>query len=253
MSALAVTGMLGLALMPTARLSADTVAAARKGVAFNGSPAVGALFTASGGKLTRHFCTASVVHSPSGNLLVTAAHCMHGRSLTPTGHVIFAPQYHGGRFPFGTWPVTAKYVDSRWSRYRNPNDDVAFLTVSGSGSLEARTGAETLTTGWQPPLNVTVIGYPDTRSWPIRCSAPARAFDPGKLRQMVFDCDGYRDGTSGGPFLAEVRKKTGAGRLVGLIGGYETGGRSPNISYSPQLGSRIQNLYDTAVKAATAG
>ncbi|MGO9295760.1 MAG: hypothetical protein ACLP52_18110, partial [Streptosporangiaceae bacterium] len=90
-------------------------------------------------------------------------------------------------------------------------------------------------------------------SWPIRCSAPARAFDPGKLRQMVFDCDGYRDGTSGGPFLAEVRKKTGAGRLVGLIGGYETGGRSPNISYSPQLGSRIQNLYDTAVKAATAG
>ncbi|HEY7360835.1 MAG TPA: hypothetical protein VH642_08495, partial [Streptosporangiaceae bacterium] len=41
------------------------------GRSFNGTPAVGALFTVSGGQLRRHFCTASVVDSPAGDLLIT--------------------------------------------------------------------------------------------------------------------------------------------------------------------------------------
>ena len=44
------------------------------GQAFAGTPAVGALFTASGGKLGQHFCTATVVDSPDGDLAAFFGH-----------------------------------------------------------------------------------------------------------------------------------------------------------------------------------
>src|SRR5579859_994114 len=73
--------------------------------------AVGALFTTSNGKLGSHFCTASVVHSPHGDLAVTAAHCVTGMS----GVIVFAPAYHTGTTPYGTWQVTKVYADKAWT------------------------------------------------------------------------------------------------------------------------------------------
>jgi hypothetical protein len=64
-------------------------APSRDGQAFAGTPAVGALFTASAGQLGRHFCTASVVDSPAGDLLITAAHCVTGTA----GTIDFVPGY----------------------------------------------------------------------------------------------------------------------------------------------------------------
>ena len=43
---------------------------------FAGTPAVGALFTISEGRLGSHFCTASVIDSPHHDLVITAAHCV---------------------------------------------------------------------------------------------------------------------------------------------------------------------------------
>ena len=68
-------------------------APSRDGQAFAGTPAVGALFTASAGRLGQHFCTASVVDSPAGDLLITAAHCVTGTS----GTIEFVPGYHARR------------------------------------------------------------------------------------------------------------------------------------------------------------
>ena len=214
-------------------------------VPFDGTAAVGALFTSSGGRLGPHFCTASVVSSPAGNLLITAAHCLQGRSLTPVGSIVFAPGYHNGKFPDGRWAVTTEYVDAAWSKNRNPNDDVAFLVAGRNGThIQSRTGAETLMIGRSAQL-VRVIGYPDQTNQPISCTAPAGTFDAA--REMVFDCDSYTNGTSGGPFLAEVNVKTGEGWVIGVIGGYEEGGDTPNVSYSPRFFSSIMALYQTAI------
>jgi V8-like Glu-specific endopeptidase len=221
-------------------------AAAKRGIPFRGTAAVGALFTRkANGTLGSHFCTASVVNSPGENLLITAAHCIYRRSLGPAAGVVFAPGYHNGKFPHGTWSITAVYVDSAWVQHQNPNDDVAFLVAGRPGThIQRHTGAETLMVD-QPPQTVQVIGYPDGTSEPITCTAPARSFDHG--HQMVFDCDDYTDGTSGGPFLAHVNPKTGDGWVIGVIGGYQEGGDTPNISYSPRFFSAIQDLYETAV------
>ncbi len=52
--------------------------------------AVGALFTTTGGRLASHFCTASVLDSPAGDLVMTAAHCLSG--LAPS-QFLFVPGY----------------------------------------------------------------------------------------------------------------------------------------------------------------
>src|SRR5262245_50917342 len=68
------------------------------------APTVGALFTVTpSGQLGTHFCTASVVDSPGGDLIVTAAHCMNGRT---TREVAFVPGYSRGLEPFGVWTVS---------------------------------------------------------------------------------------------------------------------------------------------------
>jgi hypothetical protein len=64
---------------------------------------------------------------------------------------------------------------------------------------------------------------------------------------MVFNCDNFTNGTSGGPFLADVDPRTGEGSVIGVIGGYENGGDTPNVSYSPRFFSVILALYKTAV------
>jgi V8-like Glu-specific endopeptidase len=211
---------------------------------YNGTPAVGALFSTSSGHLGRHFCTGSVVASPAGDLVITAAHCMQGRQA---GDVDFVPEYHRGQQPFGVWTVHQIFVDRAWSSSRNPDDDFAFLVVAQSGDatpIQDLTGGEKLGTGWPPVQVVQVIGYPDTRQRPITCTSKTRAFGP---HQLEFDCGGYTNGTSGGPFLANVHPATGLGTVIGVIGGYQQGGDTPSVSYSARFGRSVRALYDKAV------
>jgi len=206
---------------------------------FNGTPAVGALFQRVKGRLM-HFCTASVVRSKNENVLVTAAHCMEHRSVTPLGSIIFAPAY-------GQWVVRAAFTDRQWQARQDPDDDVAFLIVGRAGRhIQKFTGAETLVTGAKLPQRVRVMGYPDSASRPVFCDAAARAFDKYHLWQMVFNCTDYTNGTSGGPFLTGVSGATDSGRLIGVIGGYEQGGYSPSVSYSARFGASVAALFRQA-------
>jgi V8-like Glu-specific endopeptidase len=216
----------------------------RSGVHFKGPAAVGALFTWVDGKPVRHFCTATVVHSPQQDLLITAAHCVYRLKI---GSFVFAPGWYKGTFPHGTWPVSKVYVDKAWAAKHDANDDFAFLVAGRRGKIERHTGAERLRTYQKLPVQAQVIGYPDSSSQPITCTGPARAFDPRKLRQIKFDCGGYTDGTSGGPFLVDVSKKTGVGKVFGVIGGFEEGGNTPAISYSSQFRTNIKRLYQMVI------
>ena len=217
---------------------------------FSGTPAVGALFYRQGGRL-EHFCTASVVRSRHQDLLATAAHCMAGRKLAPAGAVIFAPGYHDGVFPYGQWVVRAAYTDRRWRAGHDPDDDVAFLLAGRAGRhIQKTTGGETLVTGAGLPQEVRVMGYPDSSRLPVFCDAAARAFNRHHLRQMVFFCTDYTNGTSGGPFLAHVSGATDTGRLIGVIGGYEQGGFTPDVSYSARFGGGVAALFKAAQAAS---
>ena len=214
---------------------------------YNGTPAVGALFTTSGSGLGRHFCTASVVASPGKDLVITAAHCLAGYQ---PGQVEFVPDYHRGRQPFGAWPVTEIFVDGAWLSSGNPDDDVAFLVVhqpGDAGQVQDLTGGEALATGWKAAQLAQVIGYPDGRHRPITCISRTRRFGS---HQMEFDCGGYTNGTSGGPFLVKVHGATGLGTVLGVIGGYQEGGDTPSVSYSARFGRQVRSLYNEAVSGS---
>src|SRR5271165_1762720 len=133
--------------------------------ASDGSPAVGALFTTSrSGAPTGHFCSASVVDSPAGDLVITAAHCMTGR-----GQVVFVPGYADGRAPYGAWTVTRVIVAPQWTSSADPDDDVAFLVVSQPQTgvaIQWVTGGERLGIGQLPELCTPV--QPDPAGVPLR-------------------------------------------------------------------------------------
>jgi V8-like Glu-specific endopeptidase len=209
--------------------------------AFDGVPAVGALFTMNGGKLGTHICTASVVASTRGDLALTAAHCVTGL----TKQVVFVPGYANGKEPYGVWPVTAVYTNQAWQSSRSPADDFAFLRIADSHGVpvEHVTGAEQLGTGLSAPAVVRVIGYPDGKNQPIECVNRATLFSKTQLR---FDCDSYTDGTSGGPFLANVSAQTGEGTVEGVIGGYQQGGDTADVSYASAFGPASTALFRIA-------
>jgi V8-like Glu-specific endopeptidase len=200
--------------------------------------AVGALFTLTNGKLGNHFCTASVVDSPHGDLAITAAHCV----AEVSGPIVFVPGYHSSIAPFGTWQVVKVY-----DHWVGPNDDIAFLKLSQPDSLvpiEDVTGAETLGSGMPARQLVEVVGYPDGSSLPIGCVNWTSEPMPGQLQ---FNCVGYTIGSSGGPLLADFDPRTGQGTVIGVIGGYQQGGDMPQVSYSSQFGSNVTALFATAV------
>jgi V8-like Glu-specific endopeptidase len=234
-----------------ARLGAGGIGAARvsgNGQSFDGVATVGALFDESSGKLSSHFCTASVVDSPHGDLAITAAHCVTGTS----GQIAFVPGYANGTEPYGVWQVTRVYTDAAWQSAQDPDDDVAFLQLSatpGGATVETVTGAEHVATDAAANAGalVRVIGYPDTADQPVSCVNWTKLFSS---TQLEFDCGGYTDGTSGGPFLANVPASSGQGTVIGVIGGYEQGGDLPQVSYSVAFGTTVAALYQTA-KAAS--
>src|SRR5690349_19713093 len=133
--------------------AAGGAGAPHNGQAFGGVAAVGALFSENSGQLGTHFCTATVVHSPHGDLAVTAAHCLSG---TP-GPIAFVPGYANGQHPFGIWQVARVYTDEAWQSALDPDHDVAFLRVSPASDgtrIEDVTGAEQLGTSWAAPALV---------------------------------------------------------------------------------------------------
>jgi V8-like Glu-specific endopeptidase len=227
-----------------------TLSASQTASPFAGTPAVGALFTINNGRLGTHFCTASVVHSPQGDLILTAAHCLAGYSDSSAASIAFVPGYVDGATPEGVWPVTRIFVDREWEATADPDDDFAFLTVAQPGSttpIEYVTGAEHLGIDETTTAVTRVVGYPDTLAQPIVCQNRTSMFS---ATQMRFDCDGFTMGTSGSPFLIDSGGPDGGVTVAGVIGGYEQGGDSPNISYAAALGANAQALYNVAIAAS---
>lgn len=213
--------------------------------AFPGVAAIGALFTADPrtGQLGQHFCTASVVHSPQGDLAVSAAHCVTGQP----GPLVFVPGYDNGAEPYGRWRVTGVFTPQAWKAMQDPDDDVAFLRLAPAPDgvpVEDVTGAERLGTGSSSRTYVQVMGYPDVAGRPVWCANWTDRFSP---TQLEFDCGGYQTGTSGSPFLASVSRQDGEGTVVGVIGGYQKGGNTASVSYSVAFGPTVASLYRSAI------
>ena len=199
---------------------------------FGGVPYVGALFDSSNGQPTTHFATAFVVAGKYGNMLMSAAHILNGRSASS---IIFAPGYADGKAPHNLWHVHKAYTDSAWQANQGIDDDFCFLKVGAD--VQGRVGSLNLLTGVHPQT-CNVIGYPDGLTSPVQATVQAVWYS--LEHQLKFTCDGYPDGTSGSPWIINGNS------AYGLLGGYQQGGDTPSVSYSPYFGANARNLYDSA-------
>jgi V8-like Glu-specific endopeptidase len=225
------------------KVTTDPAAAPYRGIS-----AVGALVILNRNGTVNHIrCTGSVLSSPAGNLILTAAHCL-GRH--PPLSMAFVPGYHYGSrfFPRGVWRVTGQVLPAGWLPDRDANRDFAFLTVRGD--VQAFTGAETLGTSSPAPRSVQVIGY-TAPGYPLTCTEPPATIIVSGQPQLKFACSGYAGASSGAPFLIDVSATTGDGTVVGVLGGYQKGGSTPLISYSSPFGAVIKAFYDTAILGLT--
>jgi V8-like Glu-specific endopeptidase len=207
---------------------------------------VGALFVrdASGD----HFCTASVVSSPGHDLLVTAAHCINaGDGGGYRSDIVFIPSYHEGKTPFGVWTPARLLVAPGWAKSSDPALDVGFVVLKPNQgrNIEDVLGANTLefNSGYRNLVRVT--GYPADEEEPVTCQNWTKEQSASQLR---FDCNGFTGGTSGSPWVTKFDPTTSTGRIVGVLGGYQEGGSTPDISYSSYLGDAIRQLYEQAIK-----
>jgi hypothetical protein len=206
---------------------------------FAGSRTVGPLFPP-GSPI--HTCTASVVDSRAGNLLITASHCISG---TAKGYT-FVPGYRDGAEPFGSWTVTGAYASPQWITRRSPQLDLAFLVVAPrrvhglSEQIQAVTGANQLGTAPSRGMQITVPAYPTGRDdLPLTCTT--RVYFRGAY--PAFNCNPYVDGTSGSPWLRRGRR---GWVVVGVIGGLHQGGCYPWTSYSAPFGPDTLRTYADA-------
>lgn len=194
------------------------------------NPLVGAVFL---GASNMHTCTASVLRSSAGNLILTAAHCL--ASDYPT---TFAPGFSGQAEP--AWTVDEVYLDPRWVANQDPVADYAIARVTrpDGASVESVTGPG-LTLGAAPSAGtaVTVTAYPlGEGGAPIGCQTSTAVVGAGF---PSLKCTGLADGTSGAPWRTDTA-------VVGLIGGLDGGGCDDNVSYSPPFDGRLVDLLRRA-------
>ncbi|MBH1937325.1 hypothetical protein I5Q34_24150 [Streptomyces sp. AV19] len=226
---------------------------------FDGLPQVGTFFWTDGRNKGR-FCGGTVVHSPYRDLVVSAAHCL--RRPDPRKRLSFVPQYHDGLKPHGIFPVEAVYIDQRYYDLGTDGGARWDYTVVRLGDRDDGTPVERVTGGFDLAFHpgykhrdVRLIGYPgssDTKyPKPIDCRSATRRYTstdpkaPGDFLEIP--CAGYIGGTSGGPFLI---RSAGGYALIGVIGGYHTGGDTPDISYSSYFTEDLLDLYVDAMHGA---
>ncbi|WP_411144564.1 trypsin-like serine peptidase [Streptomyces sp. x-80] len=227
---------------------------------FDGLPAVGTFFWTDSTD-TGRFCGGTVVRSPHRDLVVTAGHCL--RSPDPKRHLSFVPQYHDGLKPHGIYPVDRVYLDQRYYDLGTSGGARWDYAVVRLGAREDGAVVEEVTGGYDllpypgySHRNVRLIGYPGssdtTYPKPLDCASATHRYTstdpaaPGDFLEIA--CAGYIGGTSGGPFL--VRDFTGYA-LIGVIGGYHTGGDFPDVSYSSYFTFDTLALYLHAVRGDT--
>jgi hypothetical protein len=196
-------------------------------------PRVGAVFL---GGDSLHVCSAGVLDSAGGDLILTAAH-----GLSDAADATFVPGFNNDAAPEDYWHIDAVYLDPRWVHSQDPMADFAIARVSRSagGTVEARAGGGLkLVAAPAPGSVVSVTGYAmGVGGGPIGCRVPT---ERPKQGFPALPCAALVNGVSGAPWID-------GSTVNGLIGGLDGGGcEDQTDSYSPPFDDAITALQKRA-------
>ena len=198
-------------------------------------------------------CSASVVPSTSGDVIVTAAHCAYDTSESKwlaDCNWIFVPGYSNGTAPYGRWPARQVAVLGRWLR-KNPdyNYDVSFLALSplNGKHIAQVTGTQGLGFNQLRSQATHTFGYPSNIAGGLLLQsclgmpvAPPSTLN-GYFGQGLPKCQ-MGTGCSGGPWLQRLNQTSG----VGIVSGVNSFMLSsvPNTIYGPVFDSVTRLMWD---------
>ncbi|MGI5405090.1 trypsin-like serine peptidase [Streptomyces sp. CA-135486] len=231
---------------------------------FEGIKEVGTFYwaeTDENGELYYRFCGGTVITSPGKNLVATAAHCFDDSDQRHA--LVFVPKHSKTNpKPYGVFPIQKGeiYADPRYMKKGGfkAHTDLDFAILKTGARSDGKLVQDVvgsiplgINLGFDHP-KTRVIGYPgfESKQNPLDCVTPMKKFSTGNEGDWKggtfteINCDGYIGGTSGGPFITAGSE---APRLVGVTGGWKTGGSSPDTSYSSYFGDEVKRIFDAAV------
>lgn len=204
-------------------------------------------------------CSATVVNSASGSIVVTAAHCV----VTTDGEgtlaqsVMFVPgdRNDAQEQPYGMWAavsvsVPQQFVDGAITDDKGYlisdegwNYDFAFLKMEEKDgqTIQEVTGAQGIAFG-VPVQTLTQIGYPSASPYDGReqYMCASTEFSSNWQGGYTHDCT-MTQGASGGGWLSGYDSASGTGYIVGVTSTISVGTKDSN---SPVLGQTALNIYN---------
>ncbi len=160
----------------------------------------------------QYSCSATVISSSSHSVIMTAGHCVFDQGAGFASKVIFAPAYHRGDRPFGTWSASRLITTKGWQRVTNYNYDYAAIKLrqSGGDAVGNVVGEQGVAFNQSREQSFQAIGYPfnkDKAEIMWNCVAPFAGIDPrdrfaGKPDSGI-GCDMSQGASGGGWFIRD--------------------------------------------------
>lgn len=207
-------------------------------------------------------CSATVINSPTRNVVITAAHCVYDTSNgnTPARSVIFVPgdRNNAQQQPYGVWAATTVSAPQQFRDHAasKPSGeatgpegwayDFAFLTIEEKNGqrIQDVTGGQGIAFG-VPIDGLVQVGYPSAPPFKgtdeFMCASQVwkQSWSAGYTHQ----CD-MTPGSSGGGWTTNYDTKAGSGYIVGVT---STG--NDTTANGSVLGSTAQQLYQSIAQA----
>ncbi len=219
------------------------------------SSAVGKIFFDTAGG-TPAACTGTVVNSPSGILILTAAHCLNNAPDNSwSKNIVFSPGYHDGEAPFGTFTAWKTDVSSLWNSSTQGDTEhdygmiIAYDDADGETPFGAAGGypmTDDMQTGEEPSL-FGYSGTPYDGEHQEYCQELVEPTVP-PLNMWQVECPNIVQGSSGGPWLVNYDYETGDG----FIGGVNSIIDGNGFVASPRFDSFTQDFYSLSEELAEA-
>jgi V8-like Glu-specific endopeptidase len=217
-------------------------------------------------EIKKYECSASVVPSRKGNVILTAAHCVIDpeTGVTATaGSVVFIPGYHNGVAPDGAWEAVGYRATESWGKWaekklKPPNEgtDLAFLLLEANQesenshyreNVEKVAGSLGIAFDQACDQTYTQYGYPAeapydgeilySHTTPYIGTDPSSAITPKPVK-VASDFTG---GSSGGPWT--IGSSSALTALSVTAYGYEG---QPGYLYGPYFGETARATYEHA-------
>lgn len=203
-------------------------------------------------------CSASVVNSESGDIVITAAHCVMqlDGSAAIAQSVVFVPGDRNdmSEQPHGMWAAVEVSVPQEFAQNARADEngqltsdrgwshDFAFIKMERQNgkSIQEATGGQGIAFGI-PVETLTQIGYPSAGKYDGReeYMCASTSYTSNYQGGYSHSCS-MTQGSSGGAWLTSFDSASGTGYIVGITSTTFIG---QNISNSPVLGQTALNLF----------